>query len=34
MKPDDLEDETQSRYLPDLDYISRAEPENSFRYTL
>jgi hypothetical protein len=29
-----IEDGTQSRYFPDLDYISRDEPENSFRYTL
>jgi len=29
-----IDDGTQSRYFPDLDYIVRTEPENSFRYTL
>jgi hypothetical protein len=29
-----IDDGTQSRYFPDLDYIARAEPENSFRYPL
>lgn len=29
-----IDDGTQSRYFPDLDYIARAEPENSFRYAL
>jgi hypothetical protein len=29
-----INDGTQSRYFPDLDYIARDEPENSFRRTL
>lgn len=29
-----IDEGTQGRYFPDLDYIARAEPENSFRYTL
>jgi hypothetical protein len=29
-----IDDGTQSRYFPDLDYIARDEPENSFRVTL